>query len=701
MKKIIVFLLSLALLLALAACGDQNPTTTNSKPSDGSKPSVTDPTTPTDPSGPSGGDDEIPQKPELSEYEKTFYQLFEAGQQVNIHLEDLDMAISVNAEENLLLVCLSQSNVFDQVPTLEGECEGNFGMQFQMLYQGALVAGDNHAVTCLLRENKMFLKLSGDFTEEIAQKHLEYMNAQDITQEQKDALAAALAGEAVEGYNILGGDVSIGFSAKVDGGVYTDIRVDCYDGEEIECYFLVLADAIHQIMEYGTTKRTIAYDFDGNILFEERTDGEQTLRISYIYNDASQLIREECYMNGKLMDAHVEYTYDEAGVLTGKLSYNGEVLTSKVLYDKNGEAIAELEYDEAGNILWGYETILDADGKPVERISYSGDNEKVVHRYDENGKEVLITFYNADGEAYQTYENTFYENGEMSQKICRYANGAYYVEIYDEEGRSVSWMDYNSQGELTTGYNYTYNENGDTIQCVTYEGDERSERNWDDAGNVLSYYRYRKDVLVEWQINTYNEDNLILSTVEYGEISNDEIGFLGKYLYTYDENGLLIRSETYYDEHSQVPDLMETFTYDENGNQLCNYRYNNEGVLWGWNEYTYNEDGLPLTWIHYRGEGTEIVERREEWLYDVEGNCIRNLSFNQNGDIIMGFANEYDEDGKLVGSISYTTDSYEVTQYIDNTYATCHVYDRETDQLLYWIELILENGEVIDQIFHD
>jgi hypothetical protein len=122
--------------------------------------------------------------------------------------------------------------------------------------------------------------------------------------------------------------------------------------------------------------------------------------------------------------------------------------------------------------------------------------------------------------------------------------------------------------------------------------------------------------------------------------------------------------------------------------------------LWGWNEYTYNADGKPLTWIHYRGEGTSKVERREEWKYNANGECIQNLSYNAKGEIIMGFINEYDENGKLVGQTEYYTDSYEVTRYESDTYGTRHVYNRENNELEYWVELIIEGDTIVDEIWH-
>ena len=673
MKKLIVLLLSLALTLALAACSVGQPGTTGPKTTD-SQPNVEAPTEPAGPSDPCGGVEETPEDPNLSEYEKAFYALFNAGQQVKIPLEDIELTVSVNAEENLLLVCLGRSIDFEEVPTLDGACEGNFGIQFQMLYQSALVAGNDNTVTSLLRENKMFLKLSGDFTDEIAQKHLEYMNTQDITQEQKDALAAALAGESVEGYNVLGADIGIGFSAKVDGGVYTDIRVDCYDGEEIECYFLVLEDAIHQVMEYGEQKEIVAYDFDGNILYEERTDGEVTMRRCYIYNEAGQLVREEAYVNGQLQPERVEYTYDEAGNLAGKFGYRNDMLVAKILYDADGKVITNLEYDEEGNPYWGVETILDAAGKPVEKIQYHGGKEKDVIRYDANGRESSVTSYDYTGQISRTREYTYDEVGNKVQEYTCYADGRTCLE--------------------------TYNSNGDLIKMVNDEGDWRWEHTYDDRGNELSYYRYRQDVLVEWNVYTYNDANKMTSAVYYGENYNGEIGFDSKHLYFYDEKNLMIRLESYYEENGQVPDNVETYTYDANGNMLNSYTYEKDGSLRWWEEHSYDAAGRHLSHITYRGEGTSVVERREVWKYDAQGDCIENLVYGMDGEIAMGFVNEYDENGKLVSVSEYTQDVYRVTQYVDETYSTCHAYDRQSNQLMYWVETFWDDGYIVEEIYH-
>ncbi len=680
MKKYIVLLLCLAMLLAMAACGEQTPTTTAgtqnpSDPTSSSQQNPTEPTTPTEPTEPTkpnGGTVE-PEDPNLSAYEKEFYQRFNAGQQVELFVEGVSIVLSIHDQTGKLLVKISRGGDEDELPTLEGDCEGDFQYEFHMFYESDIVDGENGTVTCRLQDNKMCLKRSGDFTDEIAQKYLEYMKTQELTQKQKEDLATILAGEPVEGYNILGEDTSLVFSAKVNDGNYTDIRVDCYDGEEIECYFLVLEDMVQQVMEWGNASRTIAYSLTGKRLYEEDRNGEECRRMDYIYNDAGQLLRIEGSENGEKI-ATEEYTYDTAGNILRKMRYQKGILTGKIEYNAKGDIITNVEYDEEGNPYWGVETILDADGKPVEKIQYHGGKEKDVIRYDANGRESSVTSYDYTGQISRTREYTYDEVGNKVQEYTCYADGSTCLE--------------------------TYNSNGDLIKMVNDEGDWRWEYTWDDRGNDLSYYRYYKDEPVEWTLNTYNEANLVTSTVYYGEDYSGEIGFKMKLLYFYNEKGLLVRQETFDYETSDTPDWVETYTYDADGNQLCNYRYNQDGSLWGWNEYTYNADGKPLTWIHYRGVGTSNVGRREIWKYDAQGNCIENLVYGMDGEIAMGFSNEYDENGKLVGKTEYTESICRVTRYVDETYSTCHVYDRESNQLTYWVETFWEDGYIVEEIYH-
>ena len=685
MKKIIVLLLSLALMLALAACGVKTPTTAGSKPT-GSQPNVEIPTDPSDPTGggqqsptePTKPNDGMvdPEDPSLSAYEKAFYQVFNSGRIVRFDMEDLAFDISFCETENFLLVVLHRMDHGSILPTEEGDIEGNFVSDIQLLYRSTFHTAEDGTITCKLQEHKLVMKRSGDYTDEVANKYLAYMAGkigEETTQEEYDQMRDLLMGEAVEDTMFMDEEQYILVTAKREVDSYTDIRIDAYDGEKIECYFLVLEDMVQQVMEWGNASSTIAYSLTGKRLYEEDRNGEECRRMDYIYNDAGQLLRIEGSENGEKI-ATEEYTYDAAGNILRKMRYQKGILTGKIEYNAQGDIITNVEYDEEGNPYWGVETILDADGKPVEKIQYHGGKEKDVIRYDANGREISVTHYDYNGELHSTSEYTYDEAGNKVQEYTCYADGRSYLE--------------------------TYNSNGDLIKWVITEADERWEHTYDDRGNELSYYRYRQDVLVEWNVYTYNDANKMTSAVYYGENYNGEIGFDSKHLYFYDEKNLMIRMERYYEENGQVPDNVETYTYDANGNMLNSYTYEKDGSLRWWEEHSYDAAGRHLSHITYRGEGTSVVERREIWKYDAQGNCIENLVYGMDGEIAMGFSNEYDENGKLVGKTEYTESICRVTRYVDETYSTCHAYDRESNQLMYWVETFWEDGYIVEEIYH-
>ena len=668
MKKYIVLLLCLMMLLMMVACGETTPTTIGSD----TNPSSNTQQNPTEPTKPADGTVD-PEDPSLSAYEKEFYQRFNEGQRVTLRIEDINIAISIHGQSGKLLAKVSISGYEEKLPTLEGECEGKFQYEFQMFYENDIVKGENGDATCHLKESQTVIKRSGDFTDEIAQKYLEYMKTQELTQKQQEDLAAILAGEPVADYNIIGEDVSLGFSAKESDGIYTDIRVDCYDGEEIECYFLVLEDMIQQIAEYSQGRMTVAYSLSGLMLYEERSNGENYQRISYIYDDAEVLLRIDVEENGEVI-AVEEYTYDESGNKIATLRYYNGRLSQKMEYDSEGTVITNLEYDENGNIDRGFETKRDASGKIVEKIAYLWGSKVNVTCYDENGREISDTSYYENGEVDSVYEYAYDDAGNLVQETCRSSDGSYDIVCYDAEGNVLSW--------------------------VRGEGEERWEETWDHWGNILSYYWYRNDEPMEWQLYTYNEDGQMLSSVAYGEDSSGEIGFLCKSIYYYNEKSLLVRVEDYYYEDSQIPDLVETYKYDPADRLIRNYIFDRDGSLMRWNEYTYNAEGKPITWIHYRGEGTDIVERREEWRYDANGDCIHNLAYDAEGNILIGFTSEFDENGKLVQKIDYDTYFYEVVRYVSDNYMTRHIYDRDSDELFYWVECWMEGDYIIEEIYH-
>ena len=138
MKKYIVLLLCLMMLLMMVACGETTPTTIGSD----TNPSSNTQQNPTEPTKPADGTVD-PEDPSLSAYEKEFYQRFNAGQQVTLRLEDINIAISIHGQSGKLLAKVSISGYEDSLPTLEGECEGKFQYEFQMFYENDSVKGEN------------------------------------------------------------------------------------------------------------------------------------------------------------------------------------------------------------------------------------------------------------------------------------------------------------------------------------------------------------------------------------------------------------------------------------------------------------------------------------------------------------------------------------------------------------------------------
>ena len=428
--------------------------------------------------------------------------------------------------------------------------------------------------------------------------------------------------------------------------------------------------------------------------------------------DASLLLGNRSYEFTALQDG-------EQFVQRKLLCYNGEQLFLQVEATEVGakittdteDGITTMQYDQTGKLL--EETLQDpATGTQTRwECSYADDRlsqvlvyqDQLLYRkvtYHTNGKILTDVYYDAAGQVTRQYENSYDENGCLTEEIYRYSGG-YHITKYDAAGRVLSYMEYSHHDELMDGYSYAYNAAGDVIQHITYDGARQHEVNYDDAGNVVSDYTYFNNKLESWYLYTYDAENQVLSYAAYAFDSyHDCIKLQRKEVYTYDEAGRKTSVAVYLTENGEVPDSLEVFGYDDNGEQVTYHLYGAAGVLELWEEYTYDGDGKKLTCHRYSSEGKTDLVFRETWQYDAAGECVANLRYNASDRIIYGYSKEFDENGKLICHIVYSEDGYVETVYTENPIYVLEYHYTASGVLDYWVELFVVDGQIVERIEH-
>lgn len=121
---------------------------------------------------------------------------------------------------------------------------------------------------------------------------------------------------------------------------------------------------------------------------------------------------------------------------------------------------------------------------------------------------------------------------------------------------------------------------------------------------------------------------------------------LEDYVNTYDDDGNLIRQETWQD---GVLTATMDYTYDANGSRTSSVQnsltYPGGGITY---ETVYNPDGTTASMkVTTADAGTSLTE----YLYDENGNEIRSVTTNESGVVLSETNSSYNDDGKITVSV--------------------------------------------------
>ena len=250
-----------------------------------------------------------------------------------------------------------------------------------------------------------------------------------------------------------------------------------------------------------------------------------------IYNDNGNLVEENRYIEGGLLNNKYKYKYDDNGNKIEQSRYYYE----NRHYDKNGNKITKqkvdsliieknLEYNKEGELTYKYKFKYDDNGNLIEQNSYvyyfnandvrieQLDVKKINFKYDDNGNQIEHNSYcgfDSFGVDYDVYYSDFF---------CRK-----FKFNYNDNGNQIEQYVFYESGELEESKSFKYDDNGNMIELKgenpntdnlkyksSYEYKFDDKENWiqktifKESNQSLYYPRYNTSYIIEREIEYYD-----------------------------------------------------------------------------------------------------------------------------------------------------------------------------------------------------
>ena len=284
--------------------------------------------------------------------------------------------------------------------------------------------------------------------------------------------------------------------------------------------------------------------------------------------------------------------------------------------------------------------------------------------------------------------------------------------VFTESLDSIVYMsEWNNYSE-----SYEYDWNGNNLVTTTYSewGDDRLVSAYEN-GLISTIEHHSKDSgTTDWEhhateIYTYDEnDNLIL--FEYNALNFGEWGITDRYEYTYDEQGRLLTTQTWwFDFWGEVPQLLpsnrEEYSYEGNTITIDIYGYFMETEDWyptARNISTYNEDGdcsedLQMSWDEVAQNWKN--EAKNVHGYDAEGH-VTSITYSnwEEGEWVVTSQTviEYENDRIVSTTTSDIYQTGELTPYLHDEYEYDEAGNRSVVNNFYY-----EEGEMLQSCFNE
>lgn len=251
--------------------------------------------------------------------------------------------------------------------------------------------------------------------------------------------------------------------------------------------------------EYKDGNLVLTYDAGTNMTKEYEYDQDGNKIVCAVYRSDGAVIRNE-------------YEYDQYGNQVAHYKNNEKVEWYEYQYDKDGNVLSKTvsnssnsavsrytyAYDQYGNVTsyitdgsQGYshlEVQYDKNGNEIGRVSYDEGGNKIYSReiqYDRNGNYISLTIRNASGDVYEKTQWKYDKNGNCIRSITYDENNKVTQQTewtHDQKGNVLSKVTCDADGNPMSSYKALYDANGTRIWCADYdaEGKVVSEQRWSD-----------------------------------------------------------------------------------------------------------------------------------------------------------------------------------------------------------------------------
>ena len=278
-------------------------------------------------------------------------------------------------------------------------------------------------------------------------------------------------------------------------------------------------------------------------------------------------------------------------------------------YDKDGTLYRteEYSYDLLGRLI--KEQCYDREGIP-----YQYD----VYVYDLNGGYTVTTYVNESGRAY-------------------------IVEEYDAAGNRLLRIIYEEDGSESVRYEQEYDARGNLLRKYAMEKSKdfegSTEYAYDENDNRILYVIYEKGVELERFVYTYDEQGRMLREERIPNPETDPYSDKEIFNYTYNPDGTVRREHIFRNEYYRH----EIFRYDDAGRETLYLRFFNEGELGTARETVYDDEGRILCEKEIEGYDTfpNFVYGQSRFTYGK----VYTYAYNDRGDQTL---KEYSYYGKLM-----------------------------------------------------
>lgn len=456
--------------------------------------------------------------------------------------------------------------------------------------------------------------------------------------------------------------------------------------------------------EISVTEREHVYDKNGiriqrksygngvlyrDIIYEATPDGESRKKIdTYYYSDGD---KEVVYFDENENETACT-TYDANGDILEELTY-------KYTYDKDGSVILIKEYEGSSltkETVYSYTTYKYAKSityKSKETLYY--DDEKDVYIYDENNDYISITQYGTNGEIVRLSEFEYiyddlgnlasekeFVNGNLTHEYeysCRAddptytyrsklvyyeADGYKYVTFYDESGYVTKEIYYDNDGEIDyeCTHEYTFDDKDNMLSKKEYTDGKlirEYEYSYKTSNPSETFQSKRTDYYDDStkRVEIYNENRETVSATEYDAEGN--VTYSSTFEYEYDDNGELLKRYEY--ENGKLTDINEYAYYPDDPGRT----YFNKHIIYyedaSYRIIVYNTRGSIISDTHYFADST-----KHETLYDGDGNTLSETYYDVDGYISEERTYEYtfDDKGNVVLEKEYKNGKlYSQTEY--------------------------------------